>query len=112
MVGNGGQSSRAVGVELHLRTAVWGQQAVLALSGLAAVPDRRLVDQRRGDSGQRRPDVFDAAVQQYRSEERRVGKEGRSRWSPYHLKKKKTKNRKKKRKNKTKRIPETLRQKR
>src|SRR2546430_4338576 len=25
-----------------------------------------------------------------RSEERRVGKEGRSRWSPYHLKKKKT----------------------
>src|SRR2546430_13472842 len=25
----------------------------------------------------------------YRSEERRVGKEGRSRWSPYHLKKKK-----------------------
>src|ERR1039458_7346991 len=65
MVGNGGQSSRAVGGELHLRTAVWGQQAVLALSGLAAVPDRRLVDQRRRDSGQRRPDVFDAAVQQY-----------------------------------------------
>src|SRR3989337_3408445 len=26
---------------------------------------------------------------QGRSEERRVGKEGRSRWSPYHLKKKK-----------------------
>src|SRR5256886_8708238 len=26
-----------------------------------------------------------------RSEERRVGKESRSRWSPYHLKKKKTK---------------------
>src|SRR5258706_12431224 len=25
-----------------------------------------------------------------RSEERRVGKEGRSRWAPYHLKKKKT----------------------
>src|ERR1035438_10811320 len=65
MVGNGGQSSRAVGVELHLRTAVWGQQAVLALSGLAAVPDRRLVDQRRGDSGQRGPDIFDAAFQQY-----------------------------------------------
>src|ERR1022692_4146718 len=65
MVGNGGQSSRAGGVELHLRTAVWGQQAVLALSGLAAVPDRRLVDQRRGDSGQRRPDIFDVAFQQY-----------------------------------------------
>src|SRR5256885_7004592 len=30
--------------------------------------------------------LTDAAV---RSEERRVGKEGRSRWSPYHLKKKK-----------------------
>src|SRR2546430_15809019 len=28
-----------------------------------------------------------------RSEERRVGEEGRSRWSPYHLKKKKKKNR-------------------
>src|SRR2546427_11966884 len=28
---------------------------------------------------------------QHRSEERRVGKEGRSRWSPYHLKKKKKK---------------------
>src|SRR2546430_8690294 len=27
--------------------------------------------------------------QSLRSEERRVGKEGRSRWSPYHLKKKK-----------------------
>src|SRR5256885_12187778 len=27
----------------------------------------------------------------FRSEERRVGKEGRSRWSPYHLKKKKNK---------------------
>src|ERR1019366_6118723 len=65
MVGNGGQSSRPVGAELHLRAAVWGQQGVPALSGLAAVPDRRLVDQRRGDSGQRRPDVFDAAVQQY-----------------------------------------------
>src|SRR5256886_9062632 len=28
---------------------------------------------------------------QHRSEERRVGEEGRSRWSPYHLKKKKNK---------------------
>src|SRR3989442_15929573 len=27
-------------------------------------------------------------VREIRSEERRVGKEGRSRWSPYHLKKK------------------------
>src|SRR3989442_15586704 len=28
----------------------------------------------------------------FRSEERRVGKEGRSRWAPYHLKKKKKEN--------------------
>src|SRR2546425_11394875 len=36
--------------------------------------------------------LFAAAVLVYyflRSEERRVGEEGRSRWSPYHLKKKK-----------------------
>src|SRR5260370_8854093 len=36
--------------------------------------------------------AFDSEVwcdSHVRSEERRVGKEGRSRWSPYHLKKKK-----------------------
>src|SRR2546425_692656 len=32
-----------------------------------------------------------ASVALMRSEERRVGEEGRSRWSPYHLKKKKKK---------------------
>src|SRR3954463_16832374 len=31
-------------------------------------------------------------LQHQRSEERRVGEKGRSRWSPYHLKKKKTTN--------------------
>src|SRR5258705_9249290 len=35
-------------------------------------------------------DAIETAVNgQMRSEERRVGKEGRSRWAPYHLKKKK-----------------------
>jgi len=33
---------------------------------------------------QRMPDVFELAVSATRSEERRVGKECRSRWSPYH----------------------------
>src|SRR2546422_8704270 len=39
------------------------------------------------------PDGLDATRQRQagdRSEERRVGEEGRSRWAPYHLKKKKT----------------------
>ena len=30
------------------------------------------------------PDYLECVCQQYRSEERRVGKECRSRWSPYH----------------------------
>src|SRR6478672_13442620 len=43
----------------------------------------------RARSGRRRASVR----QRGRSEERRVGKECRSRWSPYHEKKKKTKDR-------------------
>src|SRR3989442_13585793 len=35
------------------------------------------------------PIVNSSSPNAWRSEERRVGKEGRSRWSPYHLKKKK-----------------------
>src|ERR1051325_8504069 len=35
-----------------------------------------------------RPPAAASACGLHRSEERRVGKEGRSRWSPYHLKKK------------------------
>src|SRR2546430_16275232 len=35
--------------------------------------------------------LFRTAPYAVRSEERRVGEEGRSRWSPYHLKKKKVK---------------------
>src|SRR5256885_8674458 len=34
--------------------------------------------------GEAREDVVDAALRRLRSEERRVGKECRSRWSPYH----------------------------
>ena len=30
------------------------------------------------------PDFIEAEIKDYRSEERRVGKECRSRWSPYH----------------------------
>src|SRR6202171_2719685 len=35
-----------------------------------------------------KPSEFASHVQHFRSEERRVGKECRSRWSPYHSKKK------------------------
>ena len=33
---------------------------------------------------ERREELHDGAEELYRSEERRVGKECRSRWSPYH----------------------------
>src|SRR5438445_13143319 len=45
---------------------------------------------RRGSQGSGGP-RGGAARRRYRSEERRVGKECRSRWSPYHQKKKKQK---------------------
>src|SRR2546430_4605491 len=38
----------------------------------------------RGGDQQARQDMFPTQVQEWRSEERRVGKECRSRWSPYH----------------------------
>src|SRR5258705_3932877 len=47
---------------------------------VAEYPGRTFVGKVLRTSG-----AFDAAT---RSEERRVGKEGRSRWAPYHLKKK------------------------
>src|SRR2546422_4342843 len=59
----------------------------------------QLQPRRLGIAGKRslelraKPNRFDLDIRSLRSEERRVGKEGRSRWSPYHLKKKK-KNRK------------------
>src|SRR3712207_9044883 len=43
---------------------------------------------RRADRGRRRGAAPGAVALHPRSEERRVGKECRSRWSPYHLKKK------------------------
>ena len=36
------------------------------------------------DKGIKKEDIIDAVVEVLRSEERRVGKECRSRWSPYH----------------------------
>src|SRR5690349_25010521 len=44
-----------------------------------------------------RPGLGGTAAQRRRSEERRVGKECRSRWSPYYLKKKKNKRHRKRR---------------
>src|SRR5438552_16373242 len=41
-----------------------------------------------GEGGRRRDDAGVRAELPQRSEERRVGKECRSRWAPYHLKKK------------------------
>ena len=40
------------------------------------------------DASETRIDLSDAAILWTRSEERRVGKECRSRWAPYHSKKK------------------------
>ena len=46
---------------------------------------------KRPDSFQYPSDIFEFAKKGARSEERRVGKECRSRWSPYHYKKNKKK---------------------
>src|SRR5205809_7882357 len=54
---------------------------------------RERVEERRDDGGV--ADVAHLAIHA-RSEERRVGKECRSRWSPYHEKKKKQNNHKRK----------------
>ena len=64
------------------------------------------------DNEQQRREIFKqpealnyiAQLQDYRSEERRVGKECRSRWSPYHKKKKQKKEKKEERKEKEKRL--------
>src|SRR6266849_9968921 len=45
----------------------------------------------RPSAGKDSSNTAGRAERRRRSEERRVGKEGRSRWSPYHLKKKKKK---------------------
>src|SRR2546422_11632617 len=45
--------------------------------------------ERRSNHRPQEPGTRAAGLLRVRSEERRVGKEGRSRWSPYHLKKKK-----------------------
>src|SRR3712207_9043570 len=65
-------------------------------AGRAAVPRLQVPRDAAGPPGHEpavQPEELAAAAAparalQRRSEERRVGKEGRSRWSPYHLKKK------------------------
>src|SRR5438067_6031516 len=58
--------------------------------------------QRRLEAPDRPSRVFIDRCRYYRSEERRVGKECRSRWSPYHYKKKKKKKNRQNRKKRTK----------
>src|SRR2546429_3018914 len=59
-------------------------------SGNAAVDQRQLDVMQRSSAGQQieslkdKTDFLIAYARQFRSEERRVGKECRSRWSPYH----------------------------
>src|SRR2546430_9914831 len=60
------------------RAVDWTVQGRRKARGAAAIHRRRVF----------RGGVVDGATQIGRSEERRVGKECRSRWSPYHLKKK------------------------
>src|SRR2546422_9704947 len=47
-------------------------------------PGERVVDLRGFDAAEAEADSGDGGYERFRSEERRVGKEGRSRWSPYH----------------------------
>src|SRR5256885_17210623 len=61
---------------LEVGTTERGSQAVLVLEAALHAPDRA-VDEQRGVVGLGR-------IRRRRSEERRVGKECRSRWSPYH----------------------------
>src|SRR6266511_6054749 len=81
---------------MHLRRALLLFALVLGLAALVAAlapprPDRRSTPARPQPPGQRpkaeprTPSGRDVAVE--RSEERRVGKECRSRWSPSHYKK-------------------------
>ena len=61
---------------------VIGIIAILASIVIVAInPTKQLADAR---DAQRRSDVNTVLNAVYRSEERRVGKECRSRWSPYH----------------------------
>src|SRR3712207_9267354 len=69
---------------IHAGAVIGGERDVDGLASITLVdPEVRLAlppEPRRGDT--RFPDKL--VAQRGRSEERRVGKEGRSRWSPYH----------------------------
>ena len=57
----------------------------LAVLGSLAAPSLALPDTVRGAlGGTDNKSAVAAAMKHFRSEERRVGKECRSRWSPYH----------------------------
>src|SRR2546425_10701869 len=73
---------RATCLRLARDARARGQAAKIAAVDLGPSPELdRLVEELR---------KIDAEALGLRSEERRVGEEGRSRWSPDHLKKKKT----------------------
>ena len=56
----------------------------LCLEGISSIPERKdMLDQKRARLAERIA-VLKDSIRTTRSEERRVGKECRSRWSPYH----------------------------
>src|SRR3989454_4700013 len=68
--------------EMQQRDVAERRYVVELGSGLRLARSRPQAGARRGGQGEE-PEKF-ATLQSYRSEERRVGKECRSRWSPYH----------------------------
>src|SRR5258708_32159139 len=62
----------------------WLQEPEITLDGLTQVLERREVSISASGLSQRFTSEAATFLQRVRSEERRVGKECRSRWSPYH----------------------------
>ena len=73
-----------------VRPALMNIDQVAERLGVSVRHMRRLVAERRipfvkwGHLLRFDPDEIDRWIEEFRSEERRVGKECRSRWSPYH----------------------------
>src|SRR5207248_5743055 len=63
-----------------------GDWVTLAGGEIRGIVERRTVFSRRAAGNENRRQVLAANVDVARSEERRVGKECRSRWAPYHEK--------------------------
>src|SRR5258706_11536818 len=78
--GNGGSASDAQHLVAELVGRFEGERRPLA--GVALTADSNVVTAISNDYGYER--VFTRQIEGLRSEERRVGKECRSRWSPYH----------------------------